>query len=85
MNITHLRFDKENIYGTDTLGIEHAQPLFYYPRLKRASADERNTYVRSTIGFHWTNLDEDISFESFFYDFDNDEFVLHEDETPYKT
>lgn len=37
-----------------------------YPRLKDASAEERNNYTSSFYGLHWPKLDEDLSFEGFY-------------------
>lgn len=41
--------------------------VLWYPRLRKASPEERNQYTFSTIGIHWRIIDEDISFESFGY------------------
>ena len=37
-----------------------------YPRLKNASVEERNNYTSSYYGLHWSELDEDLSFEGFY-------------------
>lgn len=37
-----------------------------YPRLKNASEEERNNYISSYYGLHWTELDEDLSFDGFY-------------------
>ena len=40
----------------------------WYPKLREATDAERNQYSVGFNGFHWRNLDEDISFESFGYE-----------------
>ena len=37
-----------------------------YPRLNRATPDERARYLVSDAGVHWPDLDEDLCFEGFF-------------------
>jgi hypothetical protein len=36
-------------------------PLEWYPRLLKASADERSDYEIMPMGIHWPRLDEDLS------------------------
>ncbi len=68
MKIKEIWFDAEYIYGRDEEGVEYKQSLLWYPRLRAASAEERNQYVMGIGGIHWRSLDEDISFESFTYE-----------------
>lgn len=68
MKIKEIWFDAEYIYGRDEEGVEYKQSLLWYPRLRAASAEERNQYVMGLGGIHWRSLDEDISFESFTYE-----------------
>ena len=44
------------------------QSLLWYPALKEANEEQRNDYKKGFGGFHWRNLDVDISFDSFYYD-----------------
>ena len=37
-----------------------ATPLDWYPRLKKASAEQRADYEISPMGIHWPALDEDL-------------------------
>lgn len=39
-------------------------PLWWYPRLLKASATEREKIELSPMGVHWPDLDEDVSVES---------------------
>lgn len=68
MKIKKIWFDGDYLYGEGDDGNTYRQSLLWYSRLKTASDDERNQYTLSTIGIHWRNLDEDVSFESFEYD-----------------
>ncbi len=68
MKITEIWFVGEYIYGKDENGKEYRQSLLWYPRLLAASEEERKKYTISTIGIHWRNIDEDVSFESFEYE-----------------
>lgn len=58
-----VRFDDSTMWVelTDdrTLGI----PLSWFPRLLRATPEQRNDYELSPGGIHWDALDEDISVE----------------------
>lgn len=68
MKIKNIRFTDTHIIGVDESGKEWAQSLLWYPRLKAADSEQRNNYEVGFDGFHWRNIDEDISFESFLYE-----------------
>lgn len=68
MKVTKLWFENERIYITDSEGNTHFQSLKFYPRLMLASNEERNDYELGAFGIHWEQLDEDVSYESFSYD-----------------
>lgn len=65
MKLVDLRFDEDYIYATDENGRVLKQSLLWYPRLKSASGDVRSKYTTGYDGFHWRDIDEDVSFESF--------------------
>ena len=68
MKITDIWFEDGYIYGKTDIGDVLRQPLRFYPHLRNATESERNNYHISTVGIHWRNIDEDVSFESFLYD-----------------
>lgn len=68
MKIVKIWFDSDNIYGMDEEGLTHCQSLLWYPKLRKATNEERQSYKIGFDGLHWRHLDEDISFESFAYD-----------------
>jgi len=58
-----LRFDAETMWVDLANGRQLGIPLAYFPRLLRATPQQRNSYVISGggTGLHWNELDEDIS------------------------
>ena len=68
MKIKKIWFDGDYLYGQGDDGKTYRQSLLWYSRLREASEQERSQYTLSTIGIHWRNLDEDVSFESFEYE-----------------
>ena len=71
---TKISFDKNNLFlrtGKDIF----VQSLSDYPRLKKATSEQKAKWKLSNIGIHWEEIDEDISFESFFYE-KNDPLVV---------
>ena len=47
-------------------GREITAPLVWFPRLKRATPEERENWrlIGGGVGIHWETVDEDISVES---------------------
>lgn len=68
MKITEIWFSEDQIFARDENGQVYSQSLLWYPRLKAATAKEREQYTFGYEGVHWRNIDEDISFESFAYE-----------------
>jgi hypothetical protein len=68
IKIKRLWFENNRIYIETEDGKELWQSLLWYPRLQSASCEQRNKYYFTWSGIHWREIDEDISFESFFYD-----------------
>ena len=50
-----------------TDGREACEYYDEYPRLKYATEQQRANYETDEYGIHWPDIDEDLSFESFFY------------------
>lgn len=66
--IVKIWFEENTLYGESETGDVLSQSLLWYPRLRKASEDERAKYEFGLDGIHWRALDEDVSFESFSYD-----------------
>ncbi len=60
-----IHFDSESMTVDLVDGRILTVPLAYFPRLLKASPEQRNHYVISGggVGLHWDELDEDISVE----------------------
>ena len=58
-----LRFDESMMWVSLADGRQLGVPLAYFPRLLRATTQQREAFVISGggIGLHWDELDEDIS------------------------
>ncbi len=58
-----LRFDEDTMWVDLADGRQLGVPLTYFPRLLRATPEQREKYILSGggIGLHWDDLDEDIS------------------------
>ena len=60
---TDVRFDADKMWVTLQDGRELGVPISWFPRLARASAEERQKVEISAFGLHWADLDEDISIQ----------------------
>ena len=69
--INKLWFENERIYIETLNGEVLSQPMIFFPRLLHATSNERSQWTESHFGLHWEKIDEDISFESFYWN-DND-------------
>ena len=67
LKIEKIWFDNNKIFIKTEDGRELWQSLLWYPRLLHATDKQRKDYRFSYSGIHWSSVDEDISFESFFY------------------
>jgi len=68
MKLKDITFDNDYIFARDEVGRIYKQSLLWYPALKNATDEQRQNYSVGFGGFHWRDLDEDISFESFEYE-----------------
>ena len=68
MKIKRLWFKDDHLYIESDEGKTYSQSLLWYHHLREATDEERLDYTVSTLGIHWRNLNEDVSFESFEYD-----------------
>jgi Protein of unknown function (DUF2442) len=61
---TKVAFDADVMWVSLSDGRIIGAPLAWFPRLLRASPDERADMFLSPSGLHWEALDEDISVET---------------------
>ena len=55
-----VEFTSTELVVTLADGRKIATPLDWYPRLKRASDNERANFEIMPMGIHWPDLDEDL-------------------------
>jgi hypothetical protein len=62
----NVHFDQDSIWVDLTDGRQLGVPLAYFPRLLKATQEQRNQFTISGggSGLHWDELDEDISVPS---------------------
>jgi hypothetical protein len=60
---TSVRFDADSFWIELSDGRTLGVPLAWFPRLLRASPEQREAVSMSSCGLHWDELDEDISIE----------------------
>jgi hypothetical protein len=58
---TSVRFDDDRVWVALSDGRVIGVPLAWFPRLLRASREQREACRISSRGLHWEALDEDIS------------------------
>jgi Protein of unknown function (DUF2442) len=56
-----VRFDKDSMWVDLEDGRTIGVPLSWFPRLSRATPEQRNDCELSPSGLHWDEIDEDIS------------------------
>jgi hypothetical protein len=61
VNARHVRFDSDSMWVDLSDGRTIGVPLAWFPRLLRATAEEREQVRISSRGLHWDALDEDVS------------------------
>ena len=69
-------FADDRIFIETSTGKVQSQPIRFFPRLQRATEQQRAKWEQSHFGLHWETIDEDISFESFTWE-DNDPLTLY--------
>lgn len=62
----NVEFDENNMWVELTDGRKLSVPLAYFPRLLKATEEQRRSYIISGggVGLHWDDLDEDINVEN---------------------
>jgi hypothetical protein len=68
MKVEKLWFENGRIYVTNDKGETLYQSLKFYPRLLVATEKQRAAYEFEPFGIHWEEIDEDMSYESFYYE-----------------
>ena len=68
MTITKIWFDREFLYVAVDSGHVIGNPIAWFPRLAKASLEQRQQYELGPFkdSIHWEAIDEDLSLESLF-------------------
>ena len=67
MKIDKIWITDDAIWIRTTDGSEASELFADYPRLRNATYHQRHNFVTDDYGIRWPDLDEDLSFEGFFY------------------
>lgn len=72
---THVEVTEDNLIAEIDDGRAISVPVAWYPRLLEATLPERNNIqmIGNGEGFHWPDLDEDISVENLLFGRPSDE------------
>ena len=68
MKIEKLWFENNRIYIINDKNETLFQSLKFYPRLLCATDDQREKFECWEYGIRWDEIDEDMSYESFYFD-----------------
>jgi hypothetical protein len=63
VSATQVRFDADSMWVELSDGRTLGVPLAWFPRLLRATPEQRQQVRLSPRGLHWNALDEDVSIE----------------------
>jgi hypothetical protein len=66
INVSNVWLDDDYIYIQTDKGVVKIHPIIWFPRLLKASKEQRENFTLSPFGIHWESIDEDLSFEGFF-------------------
>ncbi len=61
--------DAERVYAESTNGIVASYAFADWPRLAAATDEQRHDFYVSYGGIHWSQIDEDLCFETMFEDY----------------
>lgn len=67
ITILKVWFDSQRVFIETSMGDIKSDLLAKYPRLFNASEEDKQNFELSPFGIHWEAIDEDLSFEGFFY------------------
>lgn len=64
--ITKVWVDDTHVYAMTETGLTANYAFFKWPKLAKATREQREDYQLSYSGIHWPQIDEDLNFESMF-------------------
>ena len=66
--ITKVCVDDTHVYAMTETGLTASYAFSQWPKLAKATKEQREDYQLSYSGIHWPKTDEDLNFESMFND-----------------
>ena len=66
IKVERIWFTQSEIFIETIDGQRLSHPLAWFPKLNKATKEQRENYEISPFGIHWLSLDEDLSFRGFF-------------------
>lgn len=64
--ITKVWVDDTHVYAMTETGLTANYAFSQWPKLAKATREQREDYQLSYSGIHWPQIDEDLNFESMF-------------------
>lgn len=68
LKISRVWVDASHVYAETVDGLRAQYAFSEWPRLDKASEDQRRDFYLTYFGIHWPQIDEDLSFEEMFRD-----------------
>ena len=59
-------FENDKVFINTLSGETLNHPLKWFPRLFKATEEEKNSFEITPFGIHWDLIDEDLSLEGFY-------------------
>ena len=66
--ISRVWVDASHVYAETVDGLRAQYAFSEWPRLDKASEDQRRDFYLTYFGIHWPQIEEDLSFEEMFRD-----------------
>ena len=73
ITVTKIWLTGDAVWIRTSEGSEACEYFDNYPRLKYATREQRANFIADKYGINWPDVDEDLSFEGFFYPKDHTE------------
>ena len=67
-DISRVWTDDTHVYAETTKGERASYAFSQWPRLAKATDEQRRDFYLSFFGIHWPQIDEDLCFEGMFRD-----------------
>ena len=62
MEISNIWFDDKNNFLKTKQGVEKSMPLKWFPRLEKATEQQRQNFELSPFGNHWKEIENNLRY-----------------------